>query len=248
MLKVLRVDAVFLPFGIYQVEKKQKRNMMKRKNVWAAIALTMMAAVVAGCSKDDNEQMENKQRTECEYHPFVVEGKQWTSQESTGKDGYTQYYMATYLINGDTVINGDTCKMLWRKENDGQFKIFRYLLERDKKVFVLWQDYRWLTYDFGMAIGSTITQGHDSATLEYVDTLLKDGEMYRRLHVILRFDSEPMHYSGKSVWIEGIGSPSGPLMSYDCHNSGTQNCSINGEIIFRSEDFDLPAWNDSRYY
>ena len=216
-----------------------------RKMLFCMSALLLLC--LAGCSSDDNEneQMESKQSAECEYHPFVVEGKQWTSRESTGKDGYTQYYMATYLISGDTVINGETCKVLWRKENDGQFNTFRCLLERDKKVFAFWQDYRWLVYDFGMVVGSTVTNNNDSATLEYVDTLTRDGVTYRRLHVFLQYDSGSMHYSGKSVWVEGIGSPSGPLMSYECHNSGTQDCSINGEIIFRSEDFDLPACNEN---
>ena len=179
----------------------------------------------------------------CEYRPFVEEGKQWTSIEVDGKDGYSRYYIAAYLISGDADIDGEPCKILWRKEGDGQYKIFRYLLEQDKKVFVIGEGYKSLIYDFGMAIGNSIQSGSDKATLEYVDTLMRAGKLYRRLHVNLRFDAESMHYNGKSVWIEGIGSPSGPLMAYDWHNSGTQTCSINGEVIFSSEDFNLPIWH-----
>jgi hypothetical protein len=180
----------------------------------------------------------------CEYRPFVEEGKHWTSIEVDGKDDYSRYFIAEYLIKGDTVIDSEPCKILWRKEYGGQYNKFRYLLEQDKKVFVIGEGYKWIIYDFGMAIGNSIQSGGYKATLEYVDTIIRTGKLYRRLHVNLRFDSESMHYNGKSVWIEGIGSPSGPLMAYDWHNSGTQTCSINGEIIFSSEDFDMPAWKE----
>ena len=41
---------------------------MKRKNVWAAIALTMMAAVVAGCSKEDSNPDNNTE----ELHQEII--------------------------------------------------------------------------------------------------------------------------------------------------------------------------------
>ena len=41
---------------------------MKRKNVWAAIALTMMAAVVAGCSKEDSNPENNTE----ELHQEII--------------------------------------------------------------------------------------------------------------------------------------------------------------------------------
>ena len=47
--------------------------MMKRKNVWAAIALTMMAAVVAGCSKDDNDAENNIEEPQQEVIVTPVE-------------------------------------------------------------------------------------------------------------------------------------------------------------------------------
>ena len=56
--------------GIYIVETNQKYNVMKRKNVWAAIALTMMVSVTAGCSKADSNADNNV--TEPQPEPVVT--------------------------------------------------------------------------------------------------------------------------------------------------------------------------------
>ena len=220
---------------------------MKNRKLILGWVICLLMCVVAGCDKEDApvEEVAN-QGSEYEYRPFVVEGKEWTSQEMTGKDGRTTYFIASYLISGDAVVNGDSCKKLWRKEEGGEYRFFRYLLERDRKVYALYEDYRWLVYDFGMTVGSTITSDEYSATLESIDTLMRNGELYRRFYVNLRYDNnrEGWHYNGKNVWIEGIGSLCGPLMSFECHNYGTKTCSLNGEVIFTSEDFVLPTWRD----
>jgi hypothetical protein len=246
------------------MKKNETMKFGKRFWMWTICSLL---CIFAGCGKDevaekivgnqevvDNQNeipIENNEHpsnlgVNCEYRPFVVEGKEWTSQEMTGKDGYDKYFIATYLISGDAVVNGDSCKKLWRKEEGGEYHFFRYLLERDRKVYSLYEDNRWLVYDFEMTVGSTISSHEYSATLESVDTLMRDGELYRRFYVNLRYDNdrEGWHYSGKNVWIEGIGSLCGPLMSFEWHSYGTKTCSLNGEIIFTSEDFTLPAWRD----
>ena len=54
---------------------------MKRKNLWAAIALTMMAAVVAGCSKDDSNV--DNGSIEPQPEPIVTPVELPTSMELT---------------------------------------------------------------------------------------------------------------------------------------------------------------------
>ena len=54
---------------------------MKRKNVWAAIALTMMATVVAGCSKDDSNA--DNSSIEPQPEPVVTPVELPTSMELT---------------------------------------------------------------------------------------------------------------------------------------------------------------------
>ena len=54
---------------------------MKRKNVWAAIALTMMATVVAGCSKDDSNA--DNSSIEPQPEPVVTPLELPTSMELT---------------------------------------------------------------------------------------------------------------------------------------------------------------------
>ena len=54
---------------------------MKRKNVWAAIALTMMATVVAGCSKDDSNA--DNSSIEPQPEPVVTSVELPTSMELT---------------------------------------------------------------------------------------------------------------------------------------------------------------------
>ena len=230
-----------------------KETIMFRNRIWKWAFFSLLC-IFSGCGKED--AIEGDQVIDENYRPFVVEGKEWVCQETNPKDGpngargFTRTppgkYLATYLIKGDTIIDGESCKKLWRKEEDGQFYIYCFLLERDRKVFNVHGKTHSLIYDFGMTEGSTINSGHDRCTLEYVDTLMREGEMYRRLHVILSYNTEYMHKSGKSVWIEGIGSICGALMSYsyDLRVSGTITCSINGEEIFTYDDFTLPAWRD----
>ena len=70
MLKFRAPMQYFPHSGIYIVETNKKYNVMKRMNVWAAIALTMMVAVTAGCSKADSNADNNV--TEPQPEPVVT--------------------------------------------------------------------------------------------------------------------------------------------------------------------------------
>ncbi len=226
-----------------------KETMMYRNQIWKWVFFLLLC-IFSGCGKED--AIEGDQVMDENYRPFVVEGKEWVCQETNPKDGPVGArgfsrtpqgkYLATYLIKGDTIIDGESCKKLWRKEEGGKFYVYCYLLERDRIVFNVHGENHSLIYDFGMTVGSTITSDDRSVTLEYVDTLIREGELYRRLHLTIDKDNNPKH----QIWIEGVGSPCGPdkPLHRDLRMWEMNTCSLNGEVIFTSEDFTLPTWRD----
>ena len=181
--------------------------------------------------------------------PFLQEGKEWYTR-------CVHYFLGesfhTERIEGDTILDGVAYKKLY----DGNV-VEGFLREENGKVFGKVGSYYdaydtsdWsshLVYDFSLGKGDT-TVSHDYFRLNVntVDTILVDGESYRRLGIgCYSYYGGGTDYSNgdtQQYWVEGIGSDVGPdpgpgfdwvTSSYMTFDS----CKVDGKLLFTSNDF-----------
>ena len=181
--------------------------------------------------------------------PFLQEGKEWYTR-------CVHYFLGEFFhterIEGDTILDGVAYKKLY----DGNV-VEGFLREENGKVLgkvgSYYDDYDtsdWsshLVYDFSLGKGDT-TVSHDYFRLNVntVDTILVDGEPYRRLGIgCYSYYGGGTDYSNgdtQEYWVEGIGSDVGPdpgpgfdwvtsfYMTFD-------SCKVDGKLLFTSNDF-----------
>ena len=181
--------------------------------------------------------------------PFLQEGKEWYTR-------CVHYFLGEFFhterIEGDTILDGVAYKKLY----DGNV-VEGFLREENGKVLgkvgSYYDDYDtsdWsshLVYDFSLGKGDT-TVSHDYFRLNVntVDTILVDGEPYRRLGIgCYSYYGGGTDYSNgdtQEYWVEGIGSDVGPdpgpgiewvTSSYMTFDS----CKVDGKLLFTSNDF-----------
>ena len=149
--------------------------------------------------------------------PFLQEGKEWYTR-------CVHYFLGEFFhterIEGDTILDGVAYKKLY----DGNV-VEGFLREENGKVFGKVGSYYdaydtsdWsshLVYDFSLGKGDT-TVSHDYFRLNVntVDTILVDGEPYRRLGIgcYSYYEGDTDYSKGniREYWVEGIGSDVGP--------------------------------------
>ncbi|MBZ0244276.1 MAG: T9SS type A sorting domain-containing protein [Bacteroidales bacterium] len=142
---------------------------------------------------------------------FVSPGKQW-SVLSSGMP--LSYSTEIFWIEGDSVVNDMAYQKIWISMDSLQTRHYRGLLREDSNVVYYIQpgNSEGILYDFNLEIGDTISILNYFCfdpfplTVYEIDTVEYFGMMRKRWH--LGIQGEP-----QEVWIEGIGSHSGPIYS-----------------------------------
>lgn len=150
---------------------------------------------------------------------IVDESKMWSNMQENCLPEGNQYTTFFHRFEGDTVIDGNTYKMVWIAEDEYYQEWFFYgAFVREENGKVYYREYfgeEGLIYDFNITLGDTITISNPLApegillTFEEIDEVeTEDG--YRERWKLVKDE-----FSIPEYWIEGIGSESGVL------NSGT---------------------------
>ena len=144
-----------------------------------------------------------------DYHPLVVEGKEWRyTKESDGQQDGKGY--VSLVIRGDTVINGTAYKKLLF-EDDGETTYWAAVRESDRKIdFISYgSDAVVHYYDFNLHYGDLIENNGSTYKLldeQYVDV---SGGQFRVME--LWHEMSGGKYVSSDIWIEGIGNLTGLL-------------------------------------
>ena len=188
-----------------------------------------------------------------DYTPFVVEGKTWVME--------TTYYNATkvqpwtYVLSGDTIINGLLYKKLLI---DGRYEgAYR---EEGRKVFAIWTDMEKerMLYDFNLKVGDKFVEydfyGNPQAYKVCLsDTLYNSGHALHRIGMGFPTDDEFVEdYNWLNIWIEGVGSAWGPTQSlyFTATGSGAniRSCRVGDDYLYKDtlQEFVSPdlLWAD----
>ena len=182
-----------------------------------------------------------------DYHPMLVEGKNWKYDYNNG----VNQYMKTLSIGGDTIIGDQTYKMIIDVASQG---VELFLREEGKKVYCCYpnQNSEILLYDFGKNAGEIISRetrngGTWIRKVIAFDTIMVKANPFRCLTVHEYFIPEGMseeeYFAGEygydsGIWIEGIGSLKylDTPIGYDGNYYSFYECWI-GDTSYNQKDF-----------
>ena len=178
---------------------------------------------------------------------WLKAGMTWTENKQYAKDG-------EIVSRKITISEGDTPGFYNVSSTDSIYKLpFGRLQVTNNKVYGHGLGDVFLLYDFSLKVGDKIyllkyyCYGLDKCTYEYdqcyvakVDTAVYNGVPRKR--ITLSGDRE-------DVWVEGIGSltrvfPIDGVIDYDFYSenaifSEVAECSHNGELLYRKNDFEI---------
>ena len=142
---------------------------------------------------------------------FVTPDKQWNVLASGMP---LSYVTEIFWIEGDSVVNDMTYQKIWVSMDSLQTQHYNGLLREESNVVYYIQpgNSEGVLYDFNLEIGDTISIVNIFCfdafplTVYDIDTVEYFGMMRKRWHL-------GDHDWPQEIWIEGIGSHSGPLYS-----------------------------------
>ena len=173
------------------------------------------------------------QAAEYEYVPLVREGAEWGySMELFGKSYYRN------LIQGDTVVNGETYKKYYTFKNctATEEENLAFLRESDKQVYITFNQalmpieslysQEYLIYDFGAEVGETvshfdwITQKQKNSIISKIDTVEVGNTLRQRFWA-----------DGSVLWIEGLGVEEGDMLRPGC-STGSGGLDTQDRLVY----------------
>ena len=206
----------------------------------------------------DNRGEEHAVINKMAYRPMIEEGKVWKVGSTTGiRDGIVKM-VEYYYFDGDTIIDGKTCKQMMRQRyvspnHPDYAEIMRFPLtssagawyEEDKKVYAYNTSSKQFTlmYDFSLGDNETLQINNNL----YVVGPKQTGEMkgfkgvYR--DVMMKWDGEESIFN--TTWLEGVGGIDGPTVSVYLgevnHALFLMSCTVGDEVIYLNDEYDEEA-------
>ena len=177
-----------------------------------------------------------------DYLPFLEEGKTWKVTYYVREN--TDSYNRTYIVQGDTIIEGRQYKKCIEQDTGRYLYALR---EKGGKVYSVVSTDKYgepnkeesLLFDFTVNEGDIIETEVQLLHVTGIDHI----KNRRRIHIYATSKIYPYEYSGTGVLVEGIGSDRGPLSSYGWGLSlnTMDECTMEEETLFNYSDFTASA-------
>ena len=193
--------------------------------------------------------------SEDDYRPFVEEGKVWKVGSTAGISDGTVKMVEYYYFDGDTIIDGKTCKQMMCQRYVSPNHPDYDLISRDpllgysgawyeegKKVYyydTTNKQFR-MMYDFSLEANETLLI--DEYDLYVVGPKQTGGlEGFKGVHRdIMWYDEEDPYYC--TTWLEGVGGIDGPYRNVyygqENHPLFLMSCSVDDEIIYLNDEYE----------
>ena len=190
-----------------------------------------------------------------DYCPMIEDGKVWKTGSTTGiSDGIVKM-VEYYYFDGDTIIDGKTCKqmMCQRYVNPNhpdyavimQYPLLRHAgvwYEEDKKVYIYDTTNKQfqMMYDFSLEANETL-QIHEY-DLYVVGPRQTGGlEGFKGVYrdVMFYSDEDPYYCT---TWLEGVGGIDGPTRNVyygkENHPEFLMSCTVGDEVIYLNDEYE----------
>ncbi len=186
------------------------------------------------------------------YRPFIEEGKVWKVGDDSGNPVQRVEY---YYFDGDTIIDGKTCKqMMCQQFVNLDHPSYNYLsqlpsssyvgawYEADKKVYfynALSKQFR-LWYDFSINANDTVQFNNQPYIVGPKQTGGIKGFKGVYRDVMMPWEGEQNIHN--STWLEGVGNIEGPIYNVyygkEYHELFLMSCTVDDEVIYFNEDYE----------
>ena len=189
------------------------------------------------------------------YRPFVEDGKVWKIGSTINRDDLVKM-VEYYYFDGDTIIDGKTCKQMMRQRYVNpeysdysavmQFPLLSYVgawYEEDKKVYLYNASSKqfMLKYDFSVDTNDTIvirdyyyvigprqTGGIKGFKGVYRDVMMPGDEKQNTIY--------------NTTWLEGVGGIEGPINNVyygkEYHAQFLMACTVGDEVIYLNDEYE----------
>ena len=183
------------------------------------------------------------------YRPFVEEGKVWKVGTIPAIPGNPVQVVDRYYFDGDTIIDGKTCKLMMRQryvspdlpeESPSLTKVGAWY-EEDKKVYLYDEDKQSmvLMYDFSIGDNESLNllDGYPPFIIGPKQTGGLEGfkGIYRDVMTDLT--------SRSTIWLEGVGGIDGPTRTAYAEASDhvsefLMSCTVGDEVIYLNDKYE----------
>ena len=201
-----------------------------------------------------------KNNTQPAYRPFVEEGKVW--KVGAVGSGNPVQLVDYYYFDGDTIINGKTCKQMMCQVYYGPYYPDLYLIdplpslsyigawyEEDKKVYfcnATDQQFE-LMCDFSVNADDTLQIHNQSYVIGPKQTGGLKGFKGVYRDVMMPWDEEQNIYN--TTWLEGVGNIDGPIYSVYLGEEAPalflMSCTVGDEVIYLNDEYEDGATPES---
>ncbi len=188
---------------------------------------------------------------EDDYRPMIEEGKVWKlgGKGSTNPVQLVEYY----YFDGDTIIDGKTCKRMMRQRyvnpNHSDYDILTYYpllsyvgawYEEEKKVYLYdeWRQSMELMFDFSLEANEALQIKNYVVGPKQTGGLKGFKGVYR--DVMSNIAGE-LYYN--TTWLEGVGSIEGPIKNL--YSGGEEyyifflmSCTVGDEVIYLNDEYE----------
>ena len=202
-------------------------------------------------TKEDFYKESTGAETAQAYRPFVEDGKVWKVGTISGNPVQVVDY---YYFDGDTIVNGKTCKQMWcQRYVNPDYADYSALTqtpslskvgawyEENQKVYVCREGTQemQMLYDFSLEVNDTLMlndyQPYYTVGPKQTGGLKGFKGVYRDIMIAQNGD-----YC--TTWLEGVGGIDGPLRNvYPETGSDPQflmSCTVGDEVIYLNDEYE----------
>ena len=193
------------------------------------------------------------------YRPFIEEGKVW--KVGGIGSGNPVNLVEYYYFDGDTIINGKTCKQMMCQRfvspDHPDYAIisrwpslsyFGAWYEEDKKVYLCREESKEFRkmYDFSLEANDTFKV--DGGSGSYVIGPRETGGLkgFKGVYRDIMWAREQSPYN--TTWLEGVGNIDGPMYSVYLGKEGhalfLMSCTVGDEVIYFNDEYEDGATPD----
>ena len=188
------------------------------------------------------------------YRPFVEDGKVWKVGTIPSSPESPVQVVDYYYFDGDTIVNGKTCKQMWCQryvnpdyadysaltQTSSLSKVGAWY-EEDKKVYVCREGTQGMhmLYDFSLEANDTLMlndyQPYYTVGPKQTGGLKGFKGVYRDIMIAQNGD-----YC--TTWLEGVGGIDGPLRNVYPETEGEpqflMSCTVGDEVIYLNDEYE----------
>ena len=203
------------------------------------------------------------------YRPFVEEGKVWKVGDTYGISDGTVKLVEYYYFDGDTIIDGKTCKQMWCQrfvspdspdystltQTPSLSKVGAWY-EEDKKVYfynLQKEKNHWrIKYDFSLEANDTLQFLNVDGSSPFIIGPRQTGGIdgFKGVYRDIMMCADEGQNIHSTFWLEGVGDVNGPTR-YPCDPilgdpvpEFLMSCTVGDEVIYLNDKYEDGATPD----